>query len=75
MDDFKYLIFDLVCDYLKENKTRANFRLVCSEFKIISANLFRRHYSVFLMNNILINNINISLYILFCDNIWRDNIK
>ena len=55
MDDSKYLIFELVCDYLKGRKTCENFRLVSSEFKIISSNLFRRHYSAYLLNKLLID--------------------
>ena len=57
MDDKTYLIFDLVCDYLKGKKTRANFRVVNREFKIISDNLFRRYYSMHLLNNVLVNRI------------------
>ena len=55
MDDSNYLVFDIVCDYLKGKKCCANFRSVCSEFKIISSDLFRRYYSVHLLNNILVD--------------------
>ena len=55
MDNKKYLVFDIVCDYLKEKKTYASFRLISSEFKIISSDLFRRYYSVHLLNNILVD--------------------
>ena len=55
MDASKYLIFDIVCDYVKGKKNCANFRLICSELKIISADLFRLYYSAYLLNNTLIN--------------------
>lgn len=59
MEVSKYLVFDIVCDYLKGKNSCINFRAVCSEFKILSADLFRRYYSIHLLNNILVNIIGI----------------
>jgi hypothetical protein len=54
MDDIQYLIFDLVSDYLKGQKTCINFRLVSKECNKLSSKLFRRHKSAYSLNKLLI---------------------
>ena len=57
MNNNKYLIFDIVCDYLKDKglQTCLSFRLVSNECKIISTKLFDSHFSAYIMNKKLID--------------------
>ena len=52
MNNNQYLIFDLLCDYLKNKglKTCLTFRLVSNECKILSKKLFNIHYSAYNIN-------------------------
>ena len=57
MNDPQYLIFDIVCDYLKNHglNTCLAFRLVSKECKNISTKLFNSHFSAYIMNKILLD--------------------
>jgi hypothetical protein len=52
MNHNQYLIFDIVCDYLKVKglQTCLSFRLVSNECKILSTKLFNSHYSAYNIN-------------------------
>lgn len=55
MNNVNYIIFDILCDYLKGKKSCANFRLISKETKIMSTNLYNRHYSAYRLNKDMID--------------------